>query len=218
MTKQGSVIWLTGLSASGKSTLAFALERHFTEQGRAAYVLDGDIVRRGLSRDLGFSQADRSENIRRVGEVAALLADAGICALVALISPYRSDRAQARAMVPSGYFFEVHISTPLDICERRDPKGIYRKARLGLLPGFTGIDAPYESPEKAEVVLNTSGLSVSDCVDKILRSCMITNWSRYSSARVKESLEAARRRDDEIARASRLKDSQLRTPFGGNES
>lgn len=152
---RGATVWLTGLSGSGKSTVAVALERLLVDEGRPAYRLDGDNVRHGLNADLGFSAADRAENVRRVAEVARLLADAGVVAIVPVISPYRSGRDDARrihseARLP---FVEVFVDTPIEECERRDPKGLYAKARAGELTGFTGIDDPYEAPEHAELVL-----------------------------------------------------------------
>jgi bifunctional enzyme CysN/CysC len=152
---RGATVWLTGLSGSGKSTVAVALERLLVGQGRPAYRLDGDNVRHGLNGDLGFSEADRTENVRRVGEVARLMADAGVVAIVPLISPYRAGRDHARALhaeadVP---FVEVFVDTPIELCEQRDPKGLYKKARAGEITGFTGIDDPYEAPLEPELVL-----------------------------------------------------------------
>ena len=140
------VLWLTGLSGAGKSTIAQATCQALRQQGRAATVLDGDELRRGLTRDLGFSEADRAENVRRAAEVARLMADAGLIVIVALISPFREDRARARALFDEGRFFEIHIDTALSVAEARDPKGLYRRARQGLLPAFTGISSPYEAP------------------------------------------------------------------------
>lgn len=153
----GCVAWLTGLSGSGKSTIARALEQRMVREGRLVYVLDGDNVRHGLCGDLGFSPADRDENIRRAGEAAALLADAGIIAVAAFISPYRDGRRRARAAAPQGRFVEVYVDTPPDVCERRDPKGLYRRARAGEIAEFTGVDAPYEPPEAPELRLTTEG-------------------------------------------------------------
>jgi bifunctional enzyme CysN/CysC len=152
----GATVWFTGLSGSGKSTVAVEVERLLVAQGRPAYILDGDNLRHGLNADLGFSADDRTENIRRVGEVARLMADAGVVALVPVISPYRADRARARAVhdqagVP---FVEVFVDTPLALCEARDPKGLYAKARAGEITGFTGIDAPYEAPEAPDLRLS----------------------------------------------------------------
>src|SRR5918997_6394124 len=151
----GATLWFTGLPASGKSTIAAGVEAELLAQRRSAYVLDGDNLRHGLNGDLGFSAADRAENVRRTAEVSALLADAGVVVLVALVSPYRADRAAARAVhqrleLP---FLEVHVATSLDECERRDPKGLYARARSGELKGLTGVDDPYEPPEAAELVI-----------------------------------------------------------------
>jgi bifunctional enzyme CysN/CysC len=152
---RGATVWLTGLSGSGKSTVAVELEQRLVGDGRPAYILDGDNLRHGLNADLGFSDDDRAENVRRVGEVARLLADAGVVALVPVISPFRDGRARVRAThaaagVP---FLEVFVDTPLEVCEQRDPKGLYAKARAGELPGFTGIDSPYEAPVDPDLVL-----------------------------------------------------------------
>jgi adenylyl-sulfate kinase len=154
----GATVWITGLPASGKSTLAAALEARLLAAGRAAYQLDGDNLRHGLNGDLGFSPADRTENVRRTAEVAALLADAGVVAIAALVSPYVADRDAARAVhdhrgLP---FLEVHVTTPLEECERRDPKGLYARARAGELPGLTGVDAPYEPPTAPDVRVEPS--------------------------------------------------------------
>ncbi|OGU16168.1 MAG: adenylyl-sulfate kinase [Geobacteraceae bacterium GWC2_53_11] len=156
------VIWLTGLSASGKSTVANALEQRLHDMGRHTMLLDGDNVRHGLNRDLGFSEADRVENIRRVGEVARLMANAGLIVITAFISPYRSEREIVRNLMPAGEFVEVYVSTPLAICEQRDPKGIYRKARSGEIPNFTGISAPYEEPQAPEIMLDTTDKTVDE--------------------------------------------------------
>ena len=164
----GCVVWLTGLSASGKSTIATELERDLFQRGQQVYVLDGDNVRHGLCSDLGFSPEARKENIRRVGEMAKLFADAGIICITAFISPYRSDRELARRIAPPGKFIEVYINAPLAVCEQRDPKGLYAKARSGELKNFTGISAPYEPPLQAEVELPTDQLNVAECVRKVL--------------------------------------------------
>lgn len=161
----GAVIWLTGLSAAGKSTLAMGLEERLLALGYACYTLDGDNVRHGLNANLGFSPEDRAENIRRVGEVAALFADAGLVCITAFISPYRADRARARQAAQRTAFHEIHVATSLAVCESRDPKGLYQKARAGELPEFTGIDAPYEAPELPELVIDTSQASVDNCLD-----------------------------------------------------
>lgn len=161
-------VWLTGLSASGKSTLANALEACLLEQGRHTYLLDGDNVRHGLNKDLGMSEADRAENIRRVGEVARLMTDAGLIVITAFISPFRADRDQARALFGEQQFIEVFIDTPLTVCEERDPKGMYKKARAGQISGFTGIDSPYEPPQAPELHIDTSCKSVAQCTHEIL--------------------------------------------------
>ena len=163
----GCIIWLTGLSGSGKSTIARELEQLLVSEGRFAYVLDGDNVRYGLNRDLGFSAEDRKENIRRIGEVAHLFADAGVIAIVAFISPYRAERRLAREIAGDRPFIEVHVSTSLDECERRDVKGLYAKARSGEIGNFTGISAPYEVPERPELVIDTQGGSARDAAQLI---------------------------------------------------
>jgi len=162
-------LWLTGLSAAGKSTLAFALERALHERGRACYVLDGDNVRHGLNRNLGFSPADRSENIRRIAEVAKLMNDAGLIVITAFISPWRADRAAARQIIGAASFLEVHVSTPLAVCEARDPKGFYGQARRGELADFTGVSSPYEAPEQADLSIDTTQRSLADAVDQLLQ-------------------------------------------------
>ena len=163
--QRGCVVWLTGLPASGKSTLAGALEARLVSEGRAAYVLDGDNLRHGLNRDLGFSPEDRDENIRRVGEVAALLADAGLITITAFISPYRAARLQAREAAKAAPFFEVLLDVPVEVCRRRDPKGLYAKADAGKLTQFTGVDAPYERPESPEIVVDAAAKGVEECVE-----------------------------------------------------
>jgi bifunctional enzyme CysN/CysC len=167
---RGATVWLTGLSGSGKSTIAHHLEDRLIASARASYVLDGDNVRHGLNADLTFAPADRTENVRRVGEVARLMADAGLVVAVPVISPYREDRRRVReAHEEAGLpFFEVWVSTPLEECERRDPKGMYARARAGALPEFTGVDAPYEEPRNADLVLDTTTLDVDECVDRIV--------------------------------------------------
>ncbi|MEO1008562.1 MAG: adenylyl-sulfate kinase [Planctomycetota bacterium] len=167
---KGATVWFTGLSGSGKSTIASALEQVLVQQGTAAYRLDGDNVRHGLNKNLGFSAEDRAENIRRIGEVAKLFADAGVLALTSFISPYRSDRDLCRQMHDDAGlpFFEVFVDTPLDVCEERDPKGLYKKARAGEIKGFTGIDDPYEAPPSAELVLKTAEHDVEACVRQAL--------------------------------------------------
>ena len=161
-------VWLTGLSGAGKSTLAAELERRLVDAGRACYLLDGDNVRAGISRDLGFGAADRHENIRRVAEIARLLNDAGLVAITAFISPYRADRAMARELVGADRFAEVYLDAPLEVCERRDPKGLYRRARAGALADFTGVSAPYEPPQAPALTLATGERSVDACVHELL--------------------------------------------------
>lgn len=162
-------IWLTGLSAAGKSTLAFALERILIEAGHPCYVLDGDNVRHGLNNNLGFSAEDRSENIRRVAEVAKLMNDAGLIVITAFISPFRADRDNARAIIGDGVFQEVFIDAGLDACEERDPKGLYKKARAGQLPDFTGIGSPYEAPEHPELIIDSSGQTIEHALQQLFR-------------------------------------------------
>ena len=152
----GRTVWFTGLSGSGKSTLAFAVEEALVARGVAAYVLDGDNVRFGLNRDLGFSAEDRTENVRRIGEVCRLFQDAGLLVLSAFISPYKADRDAVRALHPEGSFVEVFVDTPLDICEARDVKGLYARARTGEIPEFSGISAPYEAPEAPDITVDAT--------------------------------------------------------------
>tara|TARA_B100001079_G_scaffold271154_1_gene287601 strand:- start:297 stop:941 length:645 start_codon:yes stop_codon:yes gene_type:complete len=165
---RGLTIWFTGLSGSGKSTISVALEERLTAMGCRTYRLDGDNIRSGLNRDLAFSPDDRIENIRRIGEVAGLFRDAGIINLTAFISPYRRDREMARSLAEEDDFVEVYVDAPLTVCESRDPKGLYAKARSGTIPNFTGINAPYEAPENPEVHLSTAEHSVEACVDKLV--------------------------------------------------
>ncbi|MBA2816128.1 adenylyl-sulfate kinase [Candidatus Pantoea persica] len=164
---QGVVLWFTGLSGSGKSTVAGALEQALHRLGVSTYLLDGDNVRYGLCRDLGFSDADRKENIRRVGEVAKLMVDAGLVVLTAFISPHRAERQMVRDLLPEGRFIEVYVDTPLAVCEARDPKGLYKKARAGELRNFTGIDSVYEAPERPEILLEGEQL-VTKLADQLL--------------------------------------------------
>jgi adenylylsulfate kinase len=168
--QKGCTLWMTGLSASGKSTVAVALEQVLLQRGKHAYRLDGDNIRMGLNKNLGFSAEDRAENIRRIGEVAKLFADAGIIAVTSFISPYRADRDAVRklhddAKIP---FLEVYVNCPIDEAEKRDPKGLYKKARAGQLKGFTGIDDPYEAPAKPELELRTDKLSIAESVQQLL--------------------------------------------------
>lgn len=168
--KQSPVtVWLTGLSGAGKSTIACALERRLLDIGHIAYVLDGDNVRHGLNRDLGFSSQDRSENIRRIAEVARLMNDAGLIIITAFISPYREDREMARTIIGQTGFLEVHVNTPIEVCELRDPKGFYKLARTGELPAFTGISAPYESPLTPACTIDTDNCGIDDCVDLLMQ-------------------------------------------------
>lgn len=162
------LLWFTGLSGSGKSTIANALDVALHERGYHTFLLDGDNVRHGLCKDLGFSDTDRVENIRRIGEVSKLFADAGLIVLSAFISPFISDRRMVRSLFPAGEFIEVFMDTPLDTCEQRDPKGLYQKARAGEIKHFTGIDSPYETPSHPEVRLDTSRHSVDQCVERLI--------------------------------------------------
>lgn len=165
---RGCTVWFTGLSGSGKSTIAVAVEKALWDRGVRSYILDGDNIRHGLNADLGFSPEDRTENIRRIGEVAKLFTDAGVVNLTAFISPYRSDRDRVRSIMSDGDFVEVHVDCPVEECERRDVKGLYAKARAGKIPEFTGISAPYEAPEKPELVLETAKLSEAESVAKVI--------------------------------------------------
>lgn len=171
LTKQSPCcVWLTGLSACGKSTIAVALEQVLIQRGHLAYVLDGDNIRHGLNKNLGFSPEDRTENIRRIGEVSKLFVDAGLIVMTSFISPYRADRDLVRGLMKPGEFVEVHVDAPVEVCAKRDPKGLYEKAMKGEIKGFTGVspDAPYEAPLKPELKLNTAELSVEQCVQAIL--------------------------------------------------
>jgi len=162
------ILWFTGLSGSGKSTLAHAIEDTLFAKGIRTYVLDGDNVRRGLCQDLGFSDADRTENIRRVGEISRLLMDAGVLTLTAFISPFSKDRQLVRDLHNKDEFIEIYCNSPLVVCEQRDVKGMYRKARAGEIAAFTGISSPYEAPEKPEIELDTANQTVQDCVNKVV--------------------------------------------------
>src|SRR5947208_13101427 len=170
LKQRGATLWFTGLSGSGKSTIAFTLEHALVQQGRLAYVLDGDNIRHGLNSEPGFSAADREENIRRIGEVAKLFADAGLVVMTSFISPYRRDRDAVRALhAAAGLpFIEIHVATPIATCETRDPKGLYKKARAGELKNFTGIDDPYEPPTNAEVTLDATNVSPQDATVQLL--------------------------------------------------
>ncbi|QPN67870.1 adenylyl-sulfate kinase [Synechococcus sp. CBW1006] len=165
---RSAILWFTGLSGAGKSTLANAVNSALFEQGLACYVLDGDNIRHGLCKDLGFSDADREENIRRIGEVAKLFLDAGVVVLTAFVSPFRADRDKARSLVESGDFIEIHCAADLSICEDRDTKGLYAKARAGEIKEFTGISSPYEEPENPELRVDTGSQSLDDCVAQVI--------------------------------------------------
>ncbi len=171
---RAACLWFTGLSGSGKSTLALEVENILHAQGCHTIVLDGDNIRHGLNKNLGFSPEDRAENIRRIGEVANLFVEGGSIVMTAFISPYRDDRDMARALVPEGRFFEVHVDCALDICEERDPKGLYKKARAGEIKQFTGIDAPYEAPEKPELVVDTGVESLEESAQRVIDALKVS--------------------------------------------
>lgn len=162
------MLWFTGLSGAGKSSLAHAVEEHLYQMGCRTFVFDGDNVRHGLCSDLGFSAEDRVENIRRVGEMGKLFLEAGVIALTAFISPFRSDREKVRSLVPHGEFFEIYCHCPLEVCEKRDVKGLYKRARAGEIKNFTGISSPYEAPEDPELVVDTGSLSLDESVSKVI--------------------------------------------------
>ncbi len=166
---KSAILWYTGLSGAGKSTLANKVEEKLFERGIHTYVLDGDNVRHGLNKGLGFTAEDRKENIRRIGEVAKLFVDAGAFVSTAFISPYQSDREMVRSIVDAGEFIEVFVNAPLEVCEQRDPKGLYKKARAGEIKHFTGIDDPYESPENAELVIHTDEKTLEDCAAEVMQ-------------------------------------------------
>ncbi len=168
LEQKGAVVWLTGLSASGKSTVAREVELALVSNGINAYVLDGDNIRHGLNNNLGFSPADRTENIRRIGEVSKLFCEANVVAITAFISPYKADRDLVRKLIPEGRFFEILCDTPVDICEQRDPKGLYKKAKAGEIKEFTGVSAPYEAPEKPEMVLKTGTETLEESTRRVL--------------------------------------------------
>lgn len=165
---KGAVLWFTGLSACGKSTIANTVDHLLYSQGKRSYVLDGDNIRMGLNKNLGFSAEDRAENIRRIGEVAKLFAHSGVFTLTAFISPYKADRDKVRALLGPGEFIEIYVNASLETCEQRDPKGLYKKARAGELKGFTGIDDPYEAPEKPELVLDSNGKGIDDLAQEVM--------------------------------------------------
>lgn len=168
MGHRGAVLWFTGLSGSGKSTIANTVDHLLYEQGRHTYLLDGDNIRHGLNKNLGFSAEDRAENIRRIGEVARLFADAGIITCTAFISPYRADRDAVRALLPEGEFVEIYVKASLETCESRDPKGLYKKARAGEIKGFTGIDDPYEEPEHPELTLDSDSKGIDELANEVV--------------------------------------------------
>lgn len=168
LNQKPCILWFTGLSGSGKSTIANAVELELFKRGRKTYLLDGDNVRHGLNKDLGFSEQDRIENIRRIGEVAKLFVDSGLIVLTAFISPFKSDRQIARSLVKYDEFIEVFIDTPLEVCEQRDPKGLYKKARDGAIKNFTGISSPYEAPEEPQIHIKTDEHSIEECVDIVI--------------------------------------------------
>ncbi|WP_417326786.1 adenylyl-sulfate kinase [Halarcobacter sp.] len=168
LAQKPCILWFTGLSGSGKSTIANAVEKELYKRNCKTYLLDGDNVRHGLNKDLGFTEIDRIENIRRIGEVSKLFVDSGLIVLTAFISPFKSDRQIARSLVGYDEFIEVFVDTPLSVCEKRDPKGLYKKARDGAIKNFTGIDSPYESPVNPQVHLKTANSSIENCVEIIL--------------------------------------------------
>jgi adenylylsulfate kinase len=165
---RSGLVWFTGLSGAGKSTIAHHLEKELFDRGVRAYVLDGDNVRHGINSNLGFSREDRKENLRRIAELSRLFVDAGIVVLAAFISPYREDREYVKEKVGEDNFFEIYVKCPIEVCEKRDAKGLYKKARAGIIKGYTGVDAPYEEPGKPDLVLNTDALSVEESVRKVL--------------------------------------------------
>ncbi len=166
---RSGVLWFTGLPASGKSTIAHFLEKEFYDRGIRSYVFDGDNIRHGLCSDLGFSREDRKENLRRIAEVCKLFVDAGIVVLAAFVSPYREDREYVREKIGREQFFEMYVKCSVETCEKRDPKGHYKRAKEGKLKGFTGIDAPYEEPTSPDLILDTEKYDLQDCVDKVLK-------------------------------------------------
>ncbi len=181
------IIWFTGLSGSGKSTIAGALEQKLNALSQHTYLLDGDNVRHGLNKDLGFTDQDRVENIRRIGEMSKLFVDAGLIVLSAFISPFRVERRMVRDLVEAGEFIEVHMDTPIDTCESRDPKGLYKKARAGDIKNFTGIDSEYQTPEHPEVILNTAKQSIEECADAIIAYLVTVNILQYDALKAIET-------------------------------
>lgn len=182
MGQRPAIAWLTGLSGAGKSTIADAVDRGLTEAGRSTMVLDGDNLRQGLNRDLGFTAADRVENIRRAAEAARLMADAGLVVIVSLISPFRAERAAARAIAGDIPFLEVFIDTPLAVCEARDPKGLYDRARAGKIPNFTGISAPYEAPDAPDLALQTRNQAVMESAQPLIDALLNLSADRPTRA------------------------------------
>ena len=178
--QQGVLLWLTGLPSSGKSTIAYTVEHALVNRGHLAYVLDGDNIRFGLNKNLGFSAEDRAENIRRIGEVGKLFVDGGYITLASFVSPYREDRDGVRALMADGDFAEVFIDTPVELCEERDPKGLYKKARAGEIPNFTGVSDPYEAPENAEMVIKTATGTPEEAAAQIL--AMLEQIGKIKSA------------------------------------
>lgn len=168
LRQQGVLIWFTGLPSSGKSTIAYTVEHALVASGHLAYVLDGDNIRFGLNKNLGFSADDRAENIRRIGEVGKLFVDGGFLTLASFVSPYRADRDGVRALMAEGDFVEIFVNTPIELCEERDPKGLYKKARAGEIPNFTGVSDPYEEPEKPELVIETDTVTPSEAAAQVI--------------------------------------------------
>ncbi|MEC8932976.1 MAG: adenylyl-sulfate kinase [Candidatus Latescibacterota bacterium] len=181
LDQRGALLWLTGLSGSGKSTIAFRVEHALIERGCVAYVLDGDNVRHGLNSNLGFSADDRAENIRRIGEVGKLFVDAGLITLSSFVSPYRADRDQVRALLAEDQFFEIYVNTPLEICEQRDPKGLYKRARAGEIPNFTGISDPYEEPQAPELELKTDTVTIDEAARQVI--CLLEQHGKINPAK-----------------------------------
>lgn len=180
LKQQGVLLWLTGLPSSGKSTIAYTVEHALVSRGHLAYVLDGDNIRFGLNKNLGFSAEDRAENIRRIGEVGKLFVDGGFLTLASFVSPYREDRDGVRALMDTGDFVEIFIDTPVELCEQRDPKGLYKKARSGEIPNFTGVSDPYEAPENAEMVIKTADCTPEDAAVQII--AMLEDMGKIKSA------------------------------------
>ncbi len=173
---KSGVVWLTGLSASGKSTIAHHLERRLFEEGIKVYVFDGDNIRHGLNSDLGFSEEDRKENLRRIAEVAKLFVDAGILVIAAFVSPFQKDREMIKKIIGPQDFLEVYVKCPVEVCEKRDPKGMYKKARQGIIPNYTGISSPYEEPENPALIIETHKISIKEAVDKIYTLLKEKGW------------------------------------------